>query len=75
MFECKCGESFKVPDSLQRHAKSCKDESRNSIEEDTQMCEGDSEALETLDLNEEEVNDTLTDCFGELIFLKLANCR
>jgi hypothetical protein len=62
-FECKCGKRFKVPDS---HAKGCNDEqaeSRNAIEEDVQMCEANSDASETLDLNED-VDDTPADCFG-----------
>jgi uncharacterized C2H2 Zn-finger protein len=78
MFICKCGKKFKLPDSLRRHVKSCREEqgqSENAIEEDVQMREGNSDTSETLNVNEEEVNDTLIDCFGEVIFLKLTNCR
>src|SRR5271169_4803414 len=77
-FKCKCGKSFKVPGSLQRHAKDCNDEAMRSHEdeeEDVQMSEGISDASESAELNKEEFDDTPIDCFGTLISRELVNCR
>jgi uncharacterized C2H2 Zn-finger protein len=66
-FKCKCGKSFNLPDSLRRHAKDCRDELTEQEEDERQaelMDVDDSDALESLDLNDRVVP---VDCFGALI--------
>jgi uncharacterized C2H2 Zn-finger protein len=65
MFICKCEKSFKLPASLQTHAKQCNGEVPVTIrieEEDMTMQEGDFDAPDSLpDLKE---SNTPMDCFG-----------
>jgi len=66
-FKCRCGKKFKIPDSLRRHVKSCKDEEGKAYEENMQTDGGDSDASDSLESNEEEADETPIDCFGALI--------
>lgn len=66
-FKCKCGKSFKLPDSLRRHARTCKDELTDSeqIERESELMDVDgSDASESLDLDDRIVP---VDCFGAAI--------
>jgi len=74
-FKCKCGKSFKVPGSLQRHAKDCNGEAMGSHEDEEEMSEGILDASETANYNEGMIDDSPVDCFGALISRELANCR
>lgn len=77
-FKCECGKSFKLPGSLRRHAKDCNGEAMGLYEdeeEDVQMSGEISDASESVELNEEEIDDTPIDCFGALISRELANYR
>jgi len=77
-FKCNCGKGFKLPWSLQRHAKDCNGEAMESDkdeEEDVQMLEGISDASETANHNRGRIDDSPVDCFGALISRELANCR
>lgn len=63
MFNCACGKSFKVPWSLQRHAKSCNGELPESEEDDDAlMIVDDSDASESTGENDRIVP---ADCFGD----------
>lgn len=65
MFKCKCEKRFKLPVTLQRHAKSC----RGQLEEPGQA-EGEAQlpddASESMDFNDEVVDDIPADCYGAL---------
>ena len=68
-FKCKCEKSFKLPDSLRRHAKRCNDELTEPEEDEEE--EGalmdvleDSDASESMDVDDRII---LADCFGALI--------
>jgi uncharacterized C2H2 Zn-finger protein len=76
-FKCKCGKSFKLPGSLQRHAKDCNGEARSyeDEEKDVQMSEGFSDASENANYNEGMIDDSPVDCFDALISHDFANCR
>jgi Zinc finger, C2H2 type len=67
-FKCKCGKSFKLPDSLRRHAKGCNDELTESEESEGEGAlmdaEEDSDASESMDMDDRVVS---TDCFRPLI--------
>jgi len=66
-FKCKCGKSFKLPDSLRRHAKECNNESTESHEEEVEvelMDISDSDASESMDVDDRIIP---VDCFGALI--------
>jgi uncharacterized C2H2 Zn-finger protein len=65
-FKCKCGKSFKLPDSLRRHARTCRGELTEQEEDERQaelMDIDDSDASELLDLNDRVVP---ADCYGAL---------
>jgi hypothetical protein len=66
-FKCKCAKSFKLPDSLRRHAKGCNDE-LTKLEEDERWAEltdvDDSDASESLIVDAKVIP---IDCFGMLI--------
>ena len=67
MFKCTCGKEFKIPWSLQRHAKGCDDESAESYEEEAEvelMDVNDSDMSESLDVDDRIIP---VDCFGALI--------
>ena len=69
-FKCKCGKSFKLADSLRRHAKRCDGEltepdSKESGEE--LMNENDPDASEFMNVDDRNVP---ADCFGALISYK-----
>src|SRR5437667_5263793 len=63
-FKCKCGKSFKLPDSLRRHVKGCNDE-LTEPEED----EGEGMLMDVDDSDASELDDRVIpgDCFGALI--------
>src|SRR5271169_3712195 len=68
MFKCKCGKSFKLANSLRRHAKKCNDElseSEENEEERILMNMDDSDASESMNIDNRIVS---ADCFGALIF-------
>ena len=74
-FKCKCGKSFKLADSLRRHAKGCDDELTEREEKKSGaelMNVNDSDASECMNVNERTVP---VDCFGALILMKSADCR
>jgi len=73
-FKCKCGKSFKLPDSLRRHARTCRDEltEPEQIERVIPLFD---DASESMDFNDEVVDDISADCYGALFHMKLANCR
>ena len=63
-FKCKCGKSFKFPNSLRRHGKGYNDELTKSEKDDEErvlMNVNDSDALESMN------RIVSTDCFGVLI--------
>jgi uncharacterized C2H2 Zn-finger protein len=67
-FKCKCGKSFKLPDSLRRHAKGCNGELTEPEEDEEEgalmdVLE-DSDASESMNVDERVVP---ADCFGALI--------
>lgn len=76
-FKCRCEKRFRLPHSLQRHAKECRAETMRPSEgheNEGSVSEGGSEPM---DLDEEEVDDMI-DCFGTtpfLSFLKFTNYR
>lgn len=77
MFKCQCGKSVKLPKSLQKHAKNCTGErtTREEIQEDdVSMHEEDSDVFESMNVDEA-ADDTPEDCYGTLLFIKIANCR
>jgi hypothetical protein len=64
-FKCQCGKTFKLPMSLQTHAKECNDQSiaiRRVEEEDVMMLEADVDDAESS--CSEIRQDTPIDCFG-----------
>ena len=66
-FKCKCGKSFKLPDSLRRHAKGCNGElieSEEDEEERVLMDVDDYDALQSMNIDDRIVP---ADCFGALI--------
>jgi uncharacterized C2H2 Zn-finger protein len=66
-FKCICGKGFKIPWSLQKHAKKCDDESIESHEEEAEvelMDINDSDASESMDVDDRIIP---VDCFGALI--------
>jgi uncharacterized C2H2 Zn-finger protein len=68
MFKCNCGKSFKLPDSLRRHAKGCNGELTVSEEDEEEgalmdVLE-DSDASESMDVDDRIIP---ADCFGALI--------
>jgi uncharacterized C2H2 Zn-finger protein len=66
-FKCKCGKSFKLPDSLRRHARTCRGELTDpeQIEREPELMDVDgSDASESLDLDDRVVP---VDCFGAVI--------
>jgi hypothetical protein len=63
MFKCNCGKRFGFPGSLQRHAKRC----GGDVIESEEAEEEDSDASESMDFNEEFVDNTPEDCFGAQI--------
>jgi uncharacterized C2H2 Zn-finger protein len=66
-FKCKCGKSFKLPGSLQRHAKGCNGESAEPEQDEREvgsMEVDDSDASESMDVDDRVVR---VDCFGALI--------
>jgi uncharacterized C2H2 Zn-finger protein len=67
-FKCKCGKSFKLPDSLRRHAKGCNGELTEPEEDEEEgalmdVLE-DSDASESMDVDDRIIP---ADCFGALI--------
>ena len=69
-FTCKCEKTFKLPASLQTHAKQCNGEvaaTTRTEEEDMMMQERDFDALESLpDSKGSEERNIPIDCFGAL---------
>jgi uncharacterized C2H2 Zn-finger protein len=68
-FKCKCGKSFKLPHSLRRHAKNCTDElseTEHAYETEMEISEGISDASESSEFIEPEIDDTPIDCYGAL---------
>ena len=66
-FKCICGKGFKIPWSLQKHAKGCDGESTESHEEEAEvelMDINDSDASESIDVDGRIIP---VDCFGALI--------
>jgi uncharacterized C2H2 Zn-finger protein len=65
-FKCKCGKSFKLANSLRRHAKECNGELAESEEDEERvlMNVDDSDASESMNIDERIVP---ADCFGALI--------
>ena len=66
-FKCTCGKGFKIPWSLQKHAKRCDNESTESHEEEIEvelMDINDSDESESMDMNDRIIP---VDCFGALI--------
>jgi uncharacterized C2H2 Zn-finger protein len=66
-FKCKCGKSFRVPGSLQRHAKRCNGELAELEQDEREagsMEVDDSDASESMDVDDRVVR---ADCFGALI--------
>jgi uncharacterized C2H2 Zn-finger protein len=66
-FKCKCGKSFKLANSLRRHAKECNDELAESAEDEEErvlMDVDDSDASESLITDARVIP---ADCFGALI--------
>ena len=67
-FKCTCEKSFKLPDSLQRHGKSCRDELTEPEEDEEEGALMD--VLEDSDMSESmDVDGRVipADCFGSLI--------
>lgn len=66
-FKCTCAKGFKIPWSLQKHAKRCDGESTELHEEEVEvelMDVNDSDASESMDMNDRIIP---VDCFGALI--------
>jgi hypothetical protein len=67
-FKCKCGKDFKLPNSLHRHAKECKDELTEPEEDEEEVILmdvlEDSDASESMNMDDRVVP---VDCFGSLI--------
>jgi uncharacterized C2H2 Zn-finger protein len=66
-FKCTCGKRFKIPWSLQKHAKGCDNESTESHEEEAEvelMNISDSDASESMNVDDKTIP---VDCFGALI--------
>ena len=65
-FNCGCGRSFKLPYSMQKHARLCSGESASaedaSVDEHDAESEGESDASESND--DDAGNDIPEDCFG-----------
>ena len=66
-FKCTCGKSFKLANSLRRHAKNCNDElselKQNEREVESMEID-DSDASESMNMNDRVIR---VDCFGPLI--------
>lgn len=77
VFICKCEKTFKLPASLQIHAKHCNGEVSATIrmeEEDVMMQEDDFDAFESLpDSEGSEERNTPIDCFGASTWGKLTD--
>lgn len=66
-FKCKCDKKFRLPTSLRRHAKECKNELTES--------ERDEMEIESMDIDDPDTSESIniddriipTDCFGALI--------
>jgi uncharacterized C2H2 Zn-finger protein len=74
-FKCKCGKSVALPDSLQKHAKRCNDESMELEENEDEamlMDVDDSSASESVNAEDRMIP---ADCFGMRISHEKANCR
>lgn len=74
-FKCRCGKSFKLPDSIRKHAKNCIDESMEQGENEEQevlMNIDDSDVVESMDVDDRIIP---ADCFGWLISHETADCR
>ena len=69
-FKCECGKDFKFPSSFKRHVKGCSGqliESNKGREEDMQMSGEGSDASDSAEYHdEEEIKDSLPDCFRAL---------
>jgi len=65
-FKCKCGKSVKLPDSLRRHARTCRGELTDpeQIEREPELMDVDSDASESLIADARVIP---ADCFGTLI--------
>lgn len=71
-FKCRCKKSFKLPDSLRRHVKNCRSELAEQTEgESMSVYDSDFDASESVEFNEDRVDDTPIDCFGALIFCEI----
>jgi hypothetical protein len=70
-FKCKCRKSFKLPGSLRRHAKTCRGQ---SVELDQGEREAPSmdDASESMDFDDEVVDDTPVDCYGALFSCEIS---
>ena len=66
-FKCRYEKHFKLPTSLQRHAKNCRDEitqSEKIKEEDIRMHEEDYNASESPEFNGQQIDDISIDCYN-----------
>ena len=75
MFKCGCEKRCRLPNSMQRHAKSCKGESERQLEKEENA---ESVSEEEIDISEpmnREVDDIPDDCFGNCFLMKLTDCR
>ena len=74
-FKCKCGKSFKHPNSIQRHAKICNEESGELEENEDEivlMDIDDSHASESMSVEDRMIP---ADCFGIRISHEKTDCR
>jgi hypothetical protein len=71
-FKCTCGKGFRVPWSLQRHAKGCNGESAEPCEEEAEAELMDSDVSELMDVDGRVIP---VDCVGAVILVKSADCR
>ena len=73
-FKCKCGKRFKLPVTLRRHAKSCRGELAEPEQAEREVSMMD-DTLESMDFNDDVINDIPVNCYSALFHVKLANCR
>jgi hypothetical protein len=75
IFKCKCDKKFRLPISLRRHAKECKNELTESEQDEME--------IESMDINNSDMSESMdmddriipADCFGALISYENADYR